>query len=74
MGGMGEKEKYKMYRIVDESECKRYRSDCSHVLKRHVPYLKKNALTPNLLLLAVEQEIWLHETAMDRLTLTTILK
>ena len=24
MGGMGEKEKYKMYRIVDESECKRY--------------------------------------------------
>ena len=42
--------------------------------KRHVPYLKKKILPPNLLLLAVEQEIWLHETAMDRLILITTLK
>lgn len=74
MGGMGEKEKYKMYRIVDESECKRYRSDCSHVLKKTCALLKEKCINANLLLLAVEQEIWLHETAMDRLTLTTILK
>ena len=44
MGGMGEKEKYKMYRIVDESECKRYRSDCSHVLKKTCALLKEKCI------------------------------
>lgn len=31
MGGMGEKE-IVMFRIVDDSECRRYRQDCAKVL------------------------------------------
>lgn len=43
---MGGKEKYRMYRFVPESESKRYRSDCLHILKKTCASLRqKNIVT-----------------------------
>lgn len=33
-----------MYKLVDESECKRYRSDCSHVLKEACDWLREKEI------------------------------
>lgn len=44
MGGMGEKGKLGMYRIVDETECRKYRSVCSNTLKKLCYMLKKEGI------------------------------
>lgn len=44
-GRHGQKGRRQMFRIVDEAECRRYRSDCSAVLKQVCSMLKEKGIS-----------------------------